>query len=293
MKQTLSNDLLTVEISSAGAELQSIVNNRTHHQYLWQGDSRFWGRRSPVLFPIVGAVWQGRFMMDGVEYAMGQHGFARDMEFTPMENVPEDEAWFCLESSEETLSRYPRRFRLEIGYRLQGERLTVIWRVRNTDSRPMDFQIGAHPAFNLPEFNPSDPVHGYFNFDNRAPRRQTIAEKGCVGEGESIVTTDSDGMLPIEDGTFADDAIIFADSQVHRVSILDKAHRPYISLLFRAPLVGLWSPAAECPFVCVEPWCGRADRVGFNGEFAQREWVNTLAPQQEEEFSYMVLFEDI
>lgn len=293
MKQTLSNDLLTVEVFSAGAELQSIVNNRTHHQYLWQGDSRFWGRRSPVLFPIVGAVWQGKYRMDGNEIPMGQHGFARDMEFTPMENVPEDEAWFFLESSEETLSRYPRRFRLEIGYRLQGERLTVMWRVRNLDSRPMDFQIGAHPAFNLPEFNASDPVHGYFNFDNRTPRRQTIVEKGCVGEGEKDVVTDAEGMLPIGAETFADDAIIFADGQVHRVSMLDKSRRPYLSLLFRAPLVGLWSPSADCPFVCIEPWWGRADRVGFCGEFSQREWISRLEPGETREFSYMILFEDI
>ena len=110
MKQTLRNGLLTVEIDSKGAELQSIKSNVTGHEYLWQGDSRFWGRRSPVLFPIVGAVWQGRYRMDGCEYAMSQHGFARDMEFTPFEpaDAPEEEAWFALESSDETLRRYPR-----------------------------------------------------------------------------------------------------------------------------------------------------------------------------------------
>lgn len=293
MKQTLSNNLLTVEISSAGAELQSIVNNHTRHQYLWQGDKKFWGRRSPVLFPIVGSVWNGEFRMDSNTYTMGQHGFARDMEFECIEDAPENEAWFALESTDETLAKYPRKFRLEIGYRLESERLMVIWRVKNTDTKPMTFQIGAHPAFNMPDFSTSDTEHGYFLFDNRQVKSQVIAEKGCIGTEEKSIELNADGMLPIDASTFKSDALIFADNQVHRVSLLDKAKHPYISLLFRAPLVGLWSPAADCPFVCIEPWWGRADSVGFTGDFADRLYVNTIAPGEEFEASYMVIFEDL
>lgn len=293
MKQTLSNNLLTVEIDSAGAELQSIINNRTRYQYLWQGDKKFWGRRSPVLFPIVGSVWNGEFRMDGNVYPMSQHGFARDMEFEIMEDSPENEAWFFLESSDETLTKYPRRFRLEIGYRLESERLMVMWRVKNTDTLAMDFQIGAHPAFNMPDFSTADGQHGYFIFDNRQVKSQVIEEKGCIGTEEKTIELNTDGMLPIDDTTFEADALIFADSQVHRVSLLDKEHQPYISLLFRAPLVGLWSPAADCPFVCIEPWWGRADSVGFDGEFANRAYVNRIAPGETFEASYMVIIENV
>ncbi len=293
MKQTLANNLLTVEIASAGAELQSIVNNRTRHQYLWQGYKKFWGRRSPVLFPIVGSVWNGEFRMDGSVYSMSQHGFARDMEFRFVEDSPEDEAWFILESSEETLAKFPRNFILEIGYRLEGERLMVMWRVKNTDSRPMDFQIGAHPAFNMPEFNACDNIHSYFLFDKHQIKSQVIAQKGCIGTEERAVELNADGMLPIDATTFASDALIFADDQVHRVSILDKNKNPYMSLLFRAPLVGLWNPAADCPFVCVEPWWGRADSVGYDGEFANRRYINHLNPGETFEASYMVIFEDL
>ena len=97
MIQKLENDLLIVEASSWGAELQSIRDKRTGHEYLWQGNPAFWKRRSPVLFPIVGSVWDGKFHMDGKEYTMGQHGFARDMEFSPVEGTPDDEIWFRLE----------------------------------------------------------------------------------------------------------------------------------------------------------------------------------------------------
>lgn len=293
MKQTLKNDILTVEIASHGAELQSITDNKTGHQYLWQGDKAFWGRRSPVLFPIVGAVWDGKYLMDGVEYPLGQHGFARDCEFEVVADGPSDEAWFILKADERTLKLYPRLFSLKIGYRLEGERLTVMWEVENTGDREMAFQIGAHPAFNYPGFDEADGVHGYFMFDRRALTRQTITEKGCVGDGETGIFLDEDGMLPLTSETFEKDALIFAGNQVRRVSLLDKNRVPYLSLLFDAPLVGLWSPSASAPFVCIEPWWGRCDSVGFSGDFTTREYVNTLAPAQTFKASYTIIFENL
>lgn len=294
MKQTLKNNLLTVEIDSHGAELHSIINNITGEQYLWQGDATYWGRRSPVLFPLVGAVWNGRYRMDGKEFALGQHGFARDMEFSVVEDTPDDEAWFSLETDDNTLAKYPRRFRLEIGYRLQEERIDVMWRVRNLDTEKMAFHIGAHPAFNLPEFDASDAIHGYFLFDSRGIRSQLIEEKGCVGDKLVDVTLDDEFMFPITASSFDNDALILADRQVRRVSLLGKNRTPYLSLLFNAPLVGLWSPVRKnAPFVCIEPWWGRADRIGFEGDFSEREYTNFLAPGATFSASYMIIIENV
>lgn len=292
MKQTLSNDLLTVTIDAFGAELQEIVNKRTGWQYLWHGDKTFWGRRSPVLFPIVGSVWDGCYRMDGKEFRLGQHGFARDREFEIITDTPDDEAWFSLESDDSTLALYPRRFRPEIGYRLQEARLTVMWRVINLDDREMSFQIGAHPAFNYPGFNVADDVHGYFCFDSRSLEKQVIEEKGCVGNATEPVALDEDGMLPVMSDTFRNDAIVLADHQVHRVSMLDKNRAPYLSVLFQAPLVGLWSPSAQAPFACIEPWWGRCDRVGFSSDFSERDYVNKIAPGETFSASYMVIFDN-
>jgi galactose mutarotase-like enzyme len=49
---------------------------------MWKADPKFWGRTSPVLFPFVGAVKEKQFRTKGQTYTMGQHGFARDMDFT-------------------------------------------------------------------------------------------------------------------------------------------------------------------------------------------------------------------
>lgn len=293
MKQILKNNLLTVEIDSHGAELQSIVNNRTSYQYLYQGDTKYWGRRSPVLFPIVGSVWDNTITIDGKKYEMKQHGFARDSEFSVIKDCPEDEAWFSLEANDDTLSRYPRRFRLEIGYQLVDERLKVTWRVTNLDDMDMTFQIGAHPAFNYPDFRPSDAVHAYLLFDRNPATTQLIKEKGCIGKEEMPVTLDENSMLPVTANTFDINTIILADGKVRRISVLDKTRTPYLSLLFSAPVVGIWSPSPEAPFLCIEPWYGRADRVGFDGEFSEREHVNILASGETFEASYMMIFENI
>ena len=55
--EQLKNEKLTVEISSHGAELQSI-RNAEGREYLWQGDEKYWPRRSPLLFPIVCGLWK-------------------------------------------------------------------------------------------------------------------------------------------------------------------------------------------------------------------------------------------
>ena len=294
MKITLTNDVLAVVIDTHGAELQSIDNIRTGRRYLWHGDKAYWGRRSPVLFPIVGSLWDGTFMMDGKEYGLGQHGFARDMEFAVMENVPENEAWFVLEANDETMMKYPRKFRLEIGYSLIGERVTVMWRVINEDTREMSSQIGAHPAFNYPDFSPSDPIHAYFTTDGgKILYSQIIAEKGCIGDETMEVKADSDGLVPVTGATYSRGALIFADNQVHRVSMLSKDKRPYVTLMFSAPLVGLWSPSGQAPFMCIEPWWGRADKVGYEGEFSERQYVNQLDPGETFEASYMMIFDEV
>lgn len=78
--KTISNEQLSIQVSPHGAELCSIFANGK--EYLWQADPAFWKRHSPVLFPIVGSVWENEYRNEGIPYTLTQHGFARDMEFT-------------------------------------------------------------------------------------------------------------------------------------------------------------------------------------------------------------------
>ena len=117
MRYQLENGTLRVEIDSFGAEVRSVVRRSDGREYMWQADPAYWGRTSPVLFPFVGAPRNKQYRYEGKTYQMGQHGFARDMEFE-LERQSADEIWFVLESNEETYKKYPFGFRLSIGYHL-------------------------------------------------------------------------------------------------------------------------------------------------------------------------------
>lgn len=276
---TLKNDILTVLVKEHGAELASIRKGST--EYLWQADPAFWGRHSPVLFPIVGSVWEKRYRVGGREYELGQHGFARDMDFSMVSSI-DAEVRYRLESSEETLEKYPWSFVLEIAYRLHDNKLDVIWEVENPGTEDMYFQIGAHPAFNYPDYDPDRQERGFFSFDRSVGLECIrIKEKGCVdAETKYPLEVPGDGLLPVTRETFdAIDTIMLQDSQIGKVTFHRIDGSPWLSLSFDAPVVGIWSPPTKnAPFICIEPWYGRCDRAGYEGEFKDKDWINRLAP---------------
>ena len=284
----LSNGELRVEVSAHGAELQSIRKGET--EYLWQGDPAFWGRRSPVLFPIVGSVWESRYRVAGAVYQMGQHGFARDMDFT-LVNASETEVRYRLESSVQTKEKYPYDFCLEIAYRLRGRCLDVIWEVTNPSAEDIYFQIGAHPAFYYPDYDPQTSGRGHFTFDrSEGLECIRIKEKGCVDAETKWPLELCEGVLKLEKDTFdAIDTIMLQDSQVGRVNMFREDGSPWLSLSFDAPVVGIWSPPGKiAPFICIEPWYGCCDRAGFEGDYREKDWMNRLASGEKFESVYTI-----
>lgn len=277
--KTISNKQLTIQVSPHGAELCSIVANGK--EYLWQADPAFWKRHSPVLFPIVGSVWENEYRNEGIPYTLTQHGFARDMEFT-LVSEKEDEVRYRLVSNEETLHKYPFPFCLEIGYRIQGKKIEVMWEVKNTGDKEMYFQIGAHPAFYWPEFDASNSERGFFRFDKENGLKYIlISEKGCADPSTEYSLELTDGLLPLDTHTFDKDALILENEQVRKVTLYNKEKLAYLSLHFNAPVVGLWSPPAKnAPFVCIEPWYGRCDRAHYTGEYKDKDWMQHLQPEE-------------
>lgn len=275
----LKNDILAVQVKEHGAELASIRKGSV--EYLWQADPAFWGRHSPVLFPIVGSVWEKKYRVAGKEFELGQHGFARDMDFTFVCGN-DTEVRYRLESSPETLDKYPWPFVLEIAYRLHENKLDVIWEVENPGDEDMYFQIGAHPAFYYPDYDPRTSERGFLSFD-RSEGLQCIRikEKGCVdAETKYPLEIPENGLFPLAADTFDPiDTIMLQGGQIGRVALHRADKTPWLSLSFDAPVVGIWSPPTKnAPFICLEPWYGRCDRAGYEGDYRDKDWVNRLAP---------------
>lgn len=272
----ISNDKITIQVDSMGAELKSLKRVADAREYLWQGDSAYWSRTSPVLFPIVGALKNGRYRIGEKEYPMGQHGFARDMEFQLKSQVA-SEIWFSLRSDERTLAVYPYPFLLEIGYELVGSTVIVKWRVSNPEEEPIWFSIGGHPGFLCPIDPGTDQTQYRLSFDEKEQIVSSCIEDGLLGKDKKTYRL-RDGRLPITADLFDGDALVVENDQAHSVSLVKPDGTPYLTVDFDAPLFGIWSPPKKkAPFICIEPWYGRCDSVDFAGEFQDREWGQSLS----------------
>ncbi len=265
MLHFLENDILKIAVSSHGAELSSIFNKKENKEMLWQGDSQFWGRKSPVLFPVVGKYKNGKTTYEGKEYQSGQHGFARDSEFTLIEKT-ENKLSFELLSNEETLNQYPFRFRLVCSFELNNDRIIVGWNVENIDDKKIYFSIGAHPAFycekskTVLSMNGENLKYNLINSDGLYTPQKYDIENSFV----------------LHDNIFDNDALIIENSEINEISLINN-DKKYMTVKFDAPLFGIWSPTKKnAPFVCIEPWFGRCDAEDFNGDITEREWSNSL-----------------
>jgi galactose mutarotase-like enzyme len=146
MEITIQNQAIKAVIKTKGAELSSL--QKEDKNYIWEINSEFWNKTSPILFPIVGALKNGEYFYEGNVYKLSRHGFARDFEFEVIENS-ENTVVFSLKSNEETLKVYPFHFELQLSYILEGNKLVVKYEIINHSSEKMYYSIGAHPAFNI------------------------------------------------------------------------------------------------------------------------------------------------
>ena len=133
MNYTIANDRLTVQISSRGGELQSII--RDGREYLWQADPAFWDEKAPNLFPYIARMTEGKYTLDGVTYHMPIHGFIHVTELA-MEEQSGERIVFRLDANEETRACYPYEFTYRVIYELDGDMLNITYQVENHDGKP-------------------------------------------------------------------------------------------------------------------------------------------------------------
>jgi galactose mutarotase-like enzyme len=116
MDVTLENDILKIGIRQKGAELATVFNKKTQLEYMWDADPAFWGKSSPVLFPIVGTLRDDVFRFKQKEYSLPRHGFARDLPFETADRQKEG-ATFLLKSTKESMTKFPFNFELRLMYK--------------------------------------------------------------------------------------------------------------------------------------------------------------------------------
>jgi galactose mutarotase-like enzyme len=282
----LENDLLQIAVSPHGAELQRLRRIDTDLDYLWSGDPAFWGKFSPVLFPIVGTLRQNHYRYKGTDYTLPRHGFAREKQFSLTGAAP-NFLEFTLQDDESTRVVYPFRFVLRLTYSLEGNRLTVSYTVLNPDEQPLYFSLGAHPAFAVP-LEKSTSYRDYRLVFNRPEQavRWGLQDGLLLDKGETFL--DNSREIPLTESLFARDAIVLKGLASDRVSLVRDGSTHGWTFGFEGwPHLGIWA-AKGAPFVCIEPWQGHADPVDHNGDFTLKPGIVKLEPMDSWQGSWWI-----
>ena len=279
MEITIQNQAIKAVIKTKGAELSSL--QKEDKNYIWEINSEFWNKTSPILFPIVGALKNGEYLYEGNVYKLSRHGFARDFEFEVIENSG-NAVVFSLKSNEETLKVYPFHFELQLSYILEGNKLMVKYQIINHSSEKMYYSIGAHPAFN---------IDGNFEdfsliFDDEKDLETYKLEQDLFS-GKTEILKLNGNVLPLQYELFEEDALVFKNFATKSLT-LAKNNESVMKVSFPDfPYLGIWTKK-DAPFICIEPWLGIADNANASGKIEEKEGIQILENNSKKQIAWSV-----
>ena len=269
--------MIEIVTKTHGAELESIRFNGEEKLHDGLKD---WNRHAPVLFPIVGKLRNGETIIEDHVYKMGQHGFARDMNF---EKIGENS--YLLKYNEETLQKFPYKFEFKICYEVLEDSVTTKYEIKNIDNKSICFGLGGHPAFCC------DYANGELEFEQVEDEVQVYQlVDGLVKlEEEDKTKFIIENKMKLHPNIFDDDAIILKNLKSNKV-VLKENNQKLLEFDFTDfPILGIWSkPGAK--FICIEPWLNTADKVDSNGKYENKENLIHLKPGEIFKCSYSVKF---
>jgi galactose mutarotase-like enzyme len=278
---TISNSILSAVINHKGAELQSLQNIHSKREYIWEGNPDYWGKHSPVLFPIVGTLKNNSYSFQGKKFELLRHGFARDMNFNIIAHEV-DKVVFSLQFNEATLSNYPFKFELLITYSLVNSELRVTYTVINHGTETMPYSIGGHPAFGLPQSFEKYSLQ----FESNEKLISYSLENDLISENKVEIPLENNQLL-LTYSLFDQDALIFKSLQSKQIQLLEN-NIPVLNFKFDDfPNFGIWTKM-NAPFICLEPWVGYSDTKTANGNIIEKESIQLLESNSSTEYSFSI-----
>lgn len=288
MALILENETLCAKISEHGAELTSLYNKKNGIEYIWQGDPAFWGRHSPVLFPIVGRLKNDTYEFENKTYQLSQHGFARDLDFT-VTKATDTTATFELLASDETKAKYPFDFKLVLTYTLTENRISFNYTVFDLGDRPMYYGLGAHPAFST-KLLPDDAYTDYQVELAPELKRKLIPLRANLLDLENTSASKT-SLLPVTHALFKDDALVYElEEKPLKATLRNTKHGHGVTLTVAdAKAFGIWSCyPAQGEFVCLEPWWAVADIYQTTGKFKDKYLIERLDGHQSKNYTFAI-----
>lgn len=266
------NDKLKVQISSVGAELQSMIYDGA--EYLWQGDPTYWHGRAYNLFPICGRLTDGKYYNDGNTYEMNLHGFIRKSELDA-NKLSDNEIEFIYKSNDESKKIYPFDFVYHIKYTLAENSVKITNQVDCLGNK-VYFSIGGHPGFNVPLDN--DAFEDYYvDFSGAKPNKIVLSPTCFITDDREPMALDGN-KLWLKHDLFDNDAIFMEDIKSPVILASASGNRK-VTLDFEKDMkyLGLWhTPKTDAPFVCIEPWTGLPSYDGVVDDFKSKKNITKL-----------------
>ncbi|WP_051119628.1 aldose 1-epimerase family protein [Gillisia sp. CAL575] len=285
----LENEFLSVGIKSIGAELCSIVNKLTGKEYMWQGDPAFWASHAPILFPIIGALKNDTYFVEGKEYHLPKHGFFRNNEAVVLKRHENDHLVFSLKFSEEILEAYPFKFEFEVSFILKGKSLEVKHEVFNLDEEPIYFSVGGHPAFNVPLFPGETYEDYYLEFDQKMELKTAVLSKDGLISNKSETILNDENKIHLRKDLFNNDALIFVAIPSKNINLVSEHSGKILTVEYSDfEYLGIWAKP-NAPYVCIEPWLGIADFEDTDQDLKNKKGINKLMPSQIFSATYTIL----
>lgn len=282
---TIQNENLTVTVSTKGAELQSVVG-KNGTEFIWEGDPNVWEDKAPVLFPICGSLKEEKYVFDGKEYSLPQHGFASSVEYE-VEEKTQDSVTFLYTANEETRKCYPFDFTFRIIFGISGNKLNVDYKVENTGAKEMYFSAGAHEGYACPEGYEAYSVV----FDEPETLYHTVLE-GPLVTNEKICILENEKELPLKKQYFEIDAIVIEALKSRKISLVKRGASKKITLEFPGHDHLLIWTMPEGKYICFEPWTGLPDRVGSGYLLSEKESITCLPAGKQTIISHAITFEE-
>ncbi|WP_346293884.1 aldose epimerase [Sphaerothrix gracilis] len=225
----------------------------------------------PLLFPICGNLPGNTYTLNGQDYTLKQHGFARDLAWGIGDRGTDQSAHLTLilNSSEETLQHYPFNFQLAFTYHLRGNTLTLEQRVTNSSDQPMPFSVGLHPYFLTTD-------KSQLQFDIPSSRYQ---------DQNTQEIHDFDGQFDWE-AEELDIAFLDLKRQVATVTNHEQEIRLTLEWSEAYPVLVFWTVKGK-DYYCLEPWTGPRNALNTGNHLL------TLAPHETRTFQVKLTVEII
>ncbi|MDO5089239.1 MAG: aldose 1-epimerase family protein [Leptotrichiaceae bacterium] len=274
---TLKYGNVEIGVFGKGAELYSYKVDG--EEFIWDRKPEFWSGSSPVLFPFVGIIKDGKYTFESSEYEITtRHGFARDYDFELAEKG-EDFLKFKFSSNKETLKKYPFEFDFFMIYKIKGNSLEIKYEVVNRSSGNMYFSLGAHPAFAL-ELNEKVKLNDYFLEFEKEETAQIYKLENSLVLNKKCDYLKNEKVIGLTETIFNSDALIFENTESKEVTVKCSKNSKKVSVNYEGfPYVAFWSKPSA-PFVCVEPWYGISDFVDFNGKLEEKRGIEKLGKNE-------------